>query len=224
MSVLICPYMTCSRADTTQHLPPPSPSPCADHTRDQNSYPEFHMFMKLNIGRTLASGTRMALFRCRFFEHLDKGSAMEHFNEFQITNGWDSSSHAFRAGGQGAARLLGSLLSKDSCEDGFVVYDTQCLVIFPPGADSLAVKQWLNSGTTDADPESRQEEEGEGDGSEAEEEEEEEDNSLPAFARAGGVLDEAIARDGILAANPFTGFDLPYAMESLDHAAKRQRI
>ena len=179
------------------------------------------MFYKMNIGRTPASGTRLALFRCRFFEHLDKGTAMEHFNEFQITNGWDSSSHAFRAGGKGAAQLLGSLLSNDSCEDGFVVYDTQCLVIFPPDADSLAVKQWLNSGITDADPESRQEEEGEGDdGSEAEEEE---DNSLPAFARAGGVLEEAIARDGILAAHPFSGFNLPYAMEGWNNAAKRQR-
>jgi hypothetical protein len=155
---------------------------------------------------------------------LDKGTAMEHFNEFQITNGWDSSSHAFRAGGKGAAQLLGSLLSQDSCEDGFVVYDTQCLVIFPPGADALAIKQWLNSGITDADPESRQEEEGEGDdGSEAEEEEEEEeDNSLPAFAQAGGVLDEVIA-DGVFLANPFSDFDVPYAMGSFDHATKRQR-
>ena len=181
------------------------------------------MFFKMNIGRTAASGTRLALFRCRFFEELDKVSAIEHFNQFQITNGWDSSSHAFRAGGKGAAQLLGSLLSKESCEDGFVVYDTQCLVIFPPGADALAIKQWLISGITDADPESRQEEEGEGDGSEAEEEEEEEeDNSLPAFAQAGGVLDEVIARDGVFA-NPFSDFDVPYAMGSFDHATKRQR-
>lgn len=172
--------------------------------------------MKLNIGRTLASGTRMALFRCRFFEHLDKGSAIEHFHQFQITNGWDSSSHAFRAGGKKTAQLLARLLSEASCEDGFMVYDTQCLVIFPPGADSPAIKQWLSSGITDADPDSRQEQEGEGDGSEVEEED---DDSLPAFARDGGVLDEAALRGDF----PFSDFNQPYVMDSFEQAAKRQR-
>ena len=179
--------------------------------------------MKIKIGKTLAAGFRMALFLFRFVEHLKKGPALEHFNEHQITVGWDSCSHAFRAGGKKAARLLGGLLSADSCKDGFFIYDAQCLVIFPPDADSASIKQWLISGITDAGFESGEAEggEGEGHGSAAEEEEEVED--LPAFARAGGVLDEAIARDGILAAHPFSGFNLPYAMEGWNNAAKRQR-
>jgi len=178
--------------------------------------------MKIKIGKTLAAGFRMALFLFRFVEHLKKGPALEHFNEHQITVGWDSCSHAFRAGGKKAARLLGGLLSADSCKDGFFIYDAQCLVIFPPDADSAAIKQWLISGITDAGFESGEAEggEGEGHGSAAEEEEEEVED----FSEG---LDEFHVDLSLFPANHFSGFNVSDAMESLDHArdhaAKRQR-
>ena len=175
--------------------------------------------MKIKIGKTLAAGFRMALFLFRFVEHLKKGPALEHFNEHQITVGWDSCSHAFRAGGKKAARLLGGLLSADSCKDGFFIYDAQCLVIFPPDADSAAIKQWLISGITDAGFESGEAEggEGEGHGSAAEEEEEEEE-----VEDSSEGLDNFSVDLSLFPANPFSGFNNSYAMESLDHA-KRQR-
>lgn len=173
--------------------------------------------MKMKIGKTLAAGFRMALFLFRFVEHLKKGPALEHFNEHQITVGWDSCSHAFRAGGKAASRLLGGLLSADSCKEGFFLYDAQCLVIFPPNADSAAIKQWLTSGITDAGFESGEAEggEGEGRGSAAEEEEEVED-----FPQGP---DEAL--DGFAVNLGLFDFDEAGAVstELLAHVSKKQR-